>query len=245
MLAQMGKKVLRPGGIELTREMLSALQINSNDDVVEFAPGLGVTAKLTLQRQPASFVAVDRDEIAARRVGGFLTGPRQRCVVGMAQNTGLPSGSASVVYGEAMLTMQPPTTKDQIVGEVARLIRSGGRYGIHELALVPDDIDEGLREEISRAFGQTIHHLVRPLTAAGWRQLLEQHGMTVQVARTAPMHLLEPRRVIRDEGILGAAQFIINVLRHRDARSRVLKLKRLFRSYRDNVGAIVLVAVKN
>lgn len=241
----MGKKVLRPGGIELTREMLSALRINPNDDVVEFAPGLGVTTTMTLQRKPASYVAIERVEAAARRVAELLTGPNQQCVAGMAQATGLPAESATVVYGEAMLTMQPDATKDQIVGEAVRLLRSGGRYGIHELAIVPESMDETKQEEIARAFGHTIHHLVRPLTAAGWKRLLEGHGMTVQFSSAAPMHLLEPRRVIRDEGLFGAARFVVNVLTHREARSRVLELRKLFRTYRDLVGALVLVATKD
>jgi SAM-dependent methyltransferase len=244
MLAQMGKKVLRPGGIELTHELLSALAIDPRDEVVEFAPGLGVTAKLTLQRNPASYVAVERDEVAAARVRSFLNGSTRRCVVGNAQQTGLPDASTTVVYGEAMLTMQPPATKDAIVSEAVRLLRPGGRYGIHELALVPPDLPEALRAEISGAFGCTIHHLVQPLTTLGWRELLEKHGMKVQAERTAAMHLLEPKRVIRDEGLFGAIRFVFNVLRHKEARSRVLKLKRLFRSYRDNVGAIMLVAVR-
>ena len=244
LLAQMGKKVLRPGGIELTHEMLSALAIGPGDEVVEFAPGLGVTAKLTLRHNPASYVAVERDEVAAARVRSFLNGPSQRCVVRNAQDTDLPAESVTVVYGEAMLTMQPPATKDRIVLEAVRLLRAGGRYGIHELSLVPDNLPASLRAEISAAFGTSIHHLVQPLTQAEWRRLLENHGMKVQYSRTAPMHLLEPRRVIRDEGLWGAVRFLFNVLRHKEARSRVLKLKRLFRSYRNNVGAIVLVAVK-
>jgi hypothetical protein len=244
LLAQMGKKVLRPGGIELTHAMLSALGIGSDDNVVEFAPGLGVTAKLTLAQDPASYVAIERDEAAAARVRAFLNGSNRRCVLGNAQATGLPTGSATVVYGEAMLTMQSPTAKERIVAEAARLLQAGGRYGIHELSLVPSDLNDSLRAEISTAFGSTIHHLVQPLTEAEWRGLLEHHGLTVQFARSAPMHLLEPKRLIRDEGLCGAARFLWNVLRHKEARSRVLELKKLFRTYHDHVGAIVLVASK-
>jgi len=244
LLAQMGKRVLRPGGIELTRQMLEALAISSSDDVVEFAPGLGATAKLTLQRVPNSYTAIERDEVAARQVRSLLNAPRQRCVVGNAQTTGLPAQSASVAYGEAMLTMQPQATKDQIVTEAVRLLRPGGRYGIHELALVPEDLTEPLRNEIARAFGHTIHHLVQPLTVTGWRDLLERRGMEVQSTLTAPMQLLEPARLVRDEGFFGAVRFVVNVIRHREARKRVLELRRLFRSYRDHVSAVALVAVK-
>jgi hypothetical protein len=244
LLAQMGKRVLRPGGMELTRRMLDALAIDSADDVVEFAPGLGATAKLTLQRGPASYVAIERDEAAANHVRKLLNGLRQRCAVGNAQATGLAPQSASVVYGEAMLTMQPAATKDQIVGEAARLLRPKGRYGIHELALVPDDLPDPQRVEIARVFGGTIHHLVQPLTAAEWRDLFERHGLDVQTTLHAPMHLLEPVRLMRDEGPLRAARFVLNVLCHREARKRVLELRKLFRGYRDNVTAIALIGIK-
>ncbi len=60
LLAQMGKRVLRPGGLELTHEMLARLDIGDSDDVVEFAPGLGLTARAALERNPASYIGVER-----------------------------------------------------------------------------------------------------------------------------------------------------------------------------------------
>ena len=54
ILAKMGKKVLRPGGKELSLKMIENLNITSNDDVVEFAPGLGFTAEITLAKKPKS-----------------------------------------------------------------------------------------------------------------------------------------------------------------------------------------------
>lgn len=133
VLARLGKRVLRPGGMQLTRRMLEGLRIQHTDEVVEFAPGMGVTARLTLKLEPASYTAVERDQEAAKIVASYLTGARQECVVGNALDTGLPDQSATVVYGEAMLTMQTQETKRQIVREAYRLLKSGGRYGIHEM----------------------------------------------------------------------------------------------------------------
>src|SRR3990172_169468 len=82
LLAKMGKRVLRPGGLELTHVMLDRLAIGSRDAVVEFAPGLGVTARMTLSRQPVSYTAVERDEAAAAEVRSYLTGANQRCQLG-------------------------------------------------------------------------------------------------------------------------------------------------------------------
>lgn len=244
LLAKMGKRVLRPGGLELTHQLLSELAITSNDDVVEFAPGLGVTAKLTLARKPQSYTAVERDRNAAEVVQRYLTGYTQKCVVGTAEQTGLPSETASVVYGEAMLSMQPDTTKARIIAEAERLLKPGGRYGIHELCLVPDDVDDSIRDAIRRDLSDEIHVGVRPLTVSEWRELFATAGLKVVAEHTAPMHLLEPARVIRDEGFFRAVRFIFNVLTHSAARQRVFRMRRVFRKYGKHLAAISLVAIK-
>lgn len=244
LLAKMGKRVLRPGGLELTRVMLDRLSINSRDDVVEFAPGLGVTARLTLDRQPVSYTAVERDEAAAAEVRSYLIGPRHRCQLGSADQTGLPGQSATVVYGEAMLTMQGPEQKRRIVAEALRLLKPGGRYGIHELSLTPDDLPEAVQENISREMSRNIHVGARPLSAPEWRELLTSVGFKIQSEATTPMHLLEPRRLIRDEGFFRALRFVFNVVRTPEARKRVCSMRRMFRKYRRHLAAISFIAVK-
>ena len=62
LLAKIGKKVLRPGGKKLTNEMVNLLNINPNDAVVEFAPGLGYTTSIILDKNPVSYTGIDIDE---------------------------------------------------------------------------------------------------------------------------------------------------------------------------------------
>lgn len=244
LLAKMGKRVLRPGGLELTRAMLTELAITAEDDVVEFAPGLGVTARMTLAREPHAYTAVERDAHAAAAVQAYVNGENQTCVQGTAERTSLPDGAASVVYGEAMLSMQPASAKERIVGEAARLLRPGGRYAIHELCLQPDDVDESVRDAIRHELSDEIHVGVRPLTVAEWQTLIEQSGLQVVARRTAPMHLLEPARVIKDEGLLRTLRFAWNVATHPAARKRVRTMRRVFRKYNRYLAALVLVAQK-
>ena len=244
LLARLGKRVLRPGGHELTRQMLNGLSIKSSDDVVEFAPGLGFTAQLTLNRKPASYIAVERDEAAANAVRRYLTRSNQTCLIGRAEKTGLSDATATVVYGEAMLTMQTPGKKQQIVQEASRLIKPGGRYGIHELCLVPDDLDEDTKQEIQKALTDAIHIGARPLTVTEWRTLLQAEGFIVHTQATAPMHLLEPKRLIQDEGFWGALRFVGNVLRDSEARHRVKTMRKVFQTYEENLAAIMLVGIK-
>lgn len=240
----MGKRVLRPGGRELTRRMLEQLDIQPRDAVVEFAPGLGVTARMTLSRNPARYTAIERDEAAAAQVRSYLTGPNQRCHLGNAERTGLDDQSATVVYGEAMLTMQGAEQKRKIVAEAFRLLKPGGRYGIHELGFTPDDLPRDIQEDISREMSRNIHVGARPLALREWRELLTGAGFQIQAEAVVPMHLLEPRRLIRDEGWLSALRFVFNVLRRPQARKRVLSMRRMFRKHYRHLTAVSFVAVR-
>ena len=244
VLARLGKRVLRPGGMELTRRMLKALQISATDDVVEFAPGMGITAQLTLRASPASYTAVERDEAAATIVRRYLKGDRQNCIIGSATDTGLPSESATVVYGEAMLTMQPAETKSQIIREAHRLLEKNGRYGIHEMCLLAEDMSDETRKKTERDLTGVVHHGVRPLTISEWRSLLESEGFTIQSVDRASMSLLEPGRLIRDEGVFGALRFLSNLLRDSEARERVLEMRSVFRRNRKQLGALAITAIK-
>ena len=83
----------------------------------------------------------------------------------------------------------------------------------------------------------------RPLTIAEWSRLLD-HGLVVDHVATAPMALLQPRRVIADEGFIRALRFGKNVLINRDARKRVLTMRRTFRRHRERSTAVAIVARK-
>ncbi len=244
VLARSGKRVLRPGGIALTRAMLNDLHIESCDSVVEFAPGLGITAKMTLSCQPASYVAIERDAAAADSLRKNLPGDNVQIRNGVAEETGLPDQCATVIYGEAMLSMQTQANKQRIATEVARLLKTGGRYGLHELCFVPDWLDYARREDMESALSNAIHVGARPLTVGEWRYLLTSAGLTVKTEALAPMSLLEPRRIVQDEGVWRALQFATHIMLHREARRRVLAMRRAFRKCRPNLMAVVLTAAK-
>lgn len=244
LLARLGKRVLRPGGLELTKCMLKSLAIGESDVVVEFAPGLGVTSRLALERHPASYIGIEGNEAAAIQVRRYFSGPNQQCLVGSAGQSCLPESSATVVYGEAMLAMQGTSQKQQIVREAHRILSSGGRYGIHEMCLVPDDLDEGSKQEIQHALSDSIHVNTRPLTSKDWRTLFEEVGFDIKAEEYRSMRLLEPGRLIQDEGLGSALRFLWNLCRENKARQRVLGMRRTFSKYRAHIRAIMLVGVK-
>ncbi|MEM8746997.1 MAG: methyltransferase domain-containing protein [Actinomycetota bacterium] len=244
LLARMGKRVLRPGGRKMTDTLLSQLAIGTTDDVVELAPGLGVTAELILDRSPAGYTAVERDPDAVAAVRRLLRNHRDSCSEGTALDTGLADASADVVLGEAYLTMQSQEHKERMVAEAFRVLRSGGRYGLHELCLRPDGLADAKQDEVRGDLTRAIHVGARPRTAADWTAILEGAGFEITHRSTVPMGLLDPRRLIDDEGIAGVAKIVFNVLRTPAARRRVRTMRATFGRHRDHLGAVCLVATK-
>lgn len=242
LLAGLGKKVLRPGGAELTTTMLRHVRLRGAD-VVEFAPGRGATAAHILEHLPHSYIGVERDRDAAIAVESVLGGTG-RCVVADAAATTLPAASADVVVGEAMLSMRTDRAKSVIMREACRVLRPGGRYAIHELALTPDDLTGEIKENVRTALARSARVNARPLTVAEWTLLCADHGLRVDHVDHAPMTLLEPRRLIADEGVIGAARFVWHLLRDGTARRRILSMRATFRRYRSSLTAVAIVAVK-
>lgn len=249
LMARLGKRVLRPGGLEATRWLIKRAGIGSSDDVIELAPGMGRTARELLGFKPRSYAGVDRDEGAADfakralRKAGFGD---VKIYKSDASSIPVESGSASVVFGEAMLSMQRQEKKRAIIAEAARVLRSGGRYAIHELAVaVERDADtKALIEEIQKDLSTTIHVGVRIGTVAEWRALLSEAGLEVESEKELPMKLLELDRLIQDEGILGTLRFIFNMLRTPGATERLLSVRRSFKKHNKHLIAIAMVAKK-
>ncbi|MBN8920178.1 MAG: methyltransferase domain-containing protein [Rhizobiales bacterium] len=245
LLARLGKRVLRPGGLTMTRSLLKGLSIGPTDDVVEFAPGLGVTARMILEQHPLRYVGVERDASAAQWTARHLPAfPSVSVVTGAADTTGLPAGSASIVVGEAMLSMNTREHKQRIAAEAFRLLRPGGRYGIHELCITPDHMPDEEKQAIDHALSSAIHVGARPLRTQEWKSLLEEAGFRIAETGYAPMHLLQPGRVIQDEGLLGALRLAKNILLDAPARRRVFAMRKVFQQYRSNLSAIFIVAHK-
>lgn len=244
MLARLGKRVLRPGGIELTKILMRAIDICPEDDVVEFAPGLGLTANMACSWNPRSYTGVDRNEEAIQVAKSHINFKRAQFIIGDAERTRLADRYATKVYGEAMLTMHPMCVKRAVIHEAARILKPGGYYGMHELCLQPEDISEPEKRKIFKDLGANMRVHANPLTIPEWRSLLDEEGFDVLQVDTRPMALLEFKRVIQDEGILRTIKIIFNILTHKALRKRILSIREMFRMHSEDIDAVVIIARK-
>lgn len=245
ILAKMGKRVLRPGGKELTEKLVECLHITHEDDLVEFAPGMGFTASMLLSRKPRSYAGIELNEEAAERLRTKMNGtPETRIINTSAAHTGLKDCCADKVIGEAMLTMQADHRKTEIIKEAFRILKNGGLYGIHELGLTPDDLPQETKIIIQKNLAQVIKVNARPLTKIEWCALLKNEGFVIKEVYASPMHLLKPARVVSDEGVLRTMKIGFNVLTHPAAKKRIMQMKGIFQKYEKQMTAFAIVAQK-
>lgn len=244
LLAKLGKRVLRPGGKQLTLKIIKSLQISKNDNILEFAPGMGATASLLLSYHPKSYTAVEANESAAKNLQKKFNGKNSHIIIGNAAQSHIKDESIDKILGEAMLTMQANHRKSEVIQEAYRILREGGLYAIHELCLEPENISEETKEDIQKNLAITMHVNARPLTIVEWENLFKNEGFSIKEVFFSPMRLLELKRVIADEGIFRSIRIGVNILIHQKARRRLMEIRHLFRKYQSHLNAISIVVEK-
>lgn len=150
-----------------------------------------------------------------------------------------------MVYGEACLSLETDNTKRAILAEAARLLRSGGRLGLHELLLTPDDIAAEDKRRIETDLTRTVRVRARPLTLAEWTELLEGAGFKILQVHPAPLQLLAPGTLVRDEGWAGTLRLLGRTVRQPVVLRRVGDLWKTIHRERRNLGAVVIIAARS
>jgi len=245
ILAKMGKRVLRPGGKELTLKLIKNMDIRNSDDIVEFAPGLGFTASIALKNNPNTYTGVELNEEVAAHLKKTINSKTRKIVIGNAADSKLDGNTKDKVYGEAMLTMHADHVKSDIIREAHRILKKGGLYGIHELGLAPDNISENVKADIQKSLSVVIKVNARPLTQSEWVELLKKEGFSIVKIETNSMSLLETKRLIDDEGLMRTMKIFYNVLTHPKDMKRILAMRSTFRKHQNHLNAIAIVAKKD
>ncbi len=244
LLAKMGKNLLRPGGRQLTEWLIKELHISAADDIVELAPGSGSSARLIDQYHPLSYIGIDTDTEVIALLQARFRRKNMRFVQANAAHTALQANSKDLVFSEALLTMQNAGQKKAIIQEVHRILKPGGLYAVHELVFVSHDAEMPIEEALRRQLSKTARVHARPLSSAAWQQLLQNNGFHIINTIQVPMQLLEPKRILNDEGIAGSLKILFHILRHPEAWQRLRHLRSLLRRYNKHLNAIAIIAKK-
>jgi cyclopropane fatty-acyl-phospholipid synthase-like methyltransferase len=242
VLAAAGKTVLRPGGQAATEQLFQWADFKPGETVLELAAGLGNSAIALAKRYNVQVVGIekDADRVAIAQANARSAGldHQVQFVQGNIFQLETISESFDYVLAEAILTMQSPAGKAKILSGGRNCLKGGGKFLSHEL-LVREHM-----ETLHQDLAQATHVNATPLMKQGWLATFEQAGLVVTQHHTGAMRLLDPAQVLKDEGIAHTVQIVWNVMTQPIIRDRILMMRRVLNQYQQNLGYIVLCAVR-
>lgn len=225
-LAKLGKRRLRPGGIEATDWLIAKAGIAAESQVLEVACNMGTTAIELARRVGCRITGIDMDARALEKAKRNIraAGLAERIEVKQANALKLPFADASfdIVINEAMLTMLNQAAKLKAIAEYHRVLKPGGMLLTHDITYFKEDMKAELRE-----LQETIHVQVEPLPVAEWERLFYSTGFAAVAHTTGPMSLMKPTGMLRDEGLLGSMRIAWNGLR-KENRGQFQEMYRFF-----------------
>ncbi|MEP0874155.1 hypothetical protein NDA01_31145 [Trichocoleus desertorum AS-A10] len=143
------------------------------------------------------------------------------------------------MLAEAILTIQSASGKAKILQGICDRLKPRGKFLSHELRV------NDREDEIHRALAAAIRVNSTPLSETNWIATCQTAGLQVLNHQTGVMGLLNPARVIQDEGLIDASKFFWNVLTRPQLRDRLLTMRQVFKQYEHELGYLILCAEQN
>lgn len=228
---------LHPGGLATTAELAELCGVGRGAAVLDVASGTGETACFLAESLGARVVGVDRASEMLRRAKEKRNARELPVTFSNADAANLPFPDAGfdAAICECTLCL---LHKERVLSEMVRVVRSGGRVGMHDLYWKGTATDDQKRtlEDIE---GET------PETLDGWCRLFERAGlvriMTVDKSEAMSRWMRESRKQLGLTGQVVLALKIIGRWGWRGA-ATVLRSERVFSS--DDLGYTLVVGTK-
>ncbi len=242
VMAAAGKKILRPGGKAATEQLFQWAEFKPGDTVLELAASFGHSAIALAKRYGVKVVGVEKnpESVARARANIRAAGLEEQVMVmeGDVFHLEQIPQQFDYVLAEAILTMQSIPGKISILQGIHDRLKPGGQFLSHEL------LANDREDEIHWALATAIRANSTPLSEANWVKTFDIAELQVLHQQTGTMGLLNPTRIIQDEGLPDAMKFFWNVFTQPMVRDRLLTIRRVFKQYDRELGYIILCAVR-
>jgi predicted O-methyltransferase YrrM len=243
VLAAAGQQTLRPGGRTATEKLFAWADFQPGETVLELAASFGYSAITLAQRYGVRVVGIEKNPDSVVRAGANVKAAglsdRVEIVEGDIFHLENLTEQFDYVLAEAILTMQSAPGKTKILRGICDRLKPNGLFLSHELLV--SDVNT---TAIQRDLATTIRVNATPLPAEEWIAVCQQAGLTVQHHQTGSMNLLNPRCIVREEGLSTLLAIGWNMLTKPILRQRILSMRQVFNRYPRELGYIVLCAQK-
>ena len=244
-LARLGKKRLRPGGIQATKWLMAKSQIKKGNHILEVACNMGTTLFDISKKHEITAVGIDIDDQALLKAKQYAEKLHLKnkltFIVGDATQLPFDDDSFDIVINEAMLTMLSIKQKEKALQEYYRVLKPNGILLTHDVCLNQDD--EDINRQIQSDLSKNIQITVQPLTKSSWLNLLSKAQFNRISYQTGKVTLLKPFGMIKDEGLINALKLMKHALK-KENRKRFFSLYKTFKRHDKQISYIVTASTK-
>ncbi len=169
------------GGVRATEELVELCHLGKGQYILDVGCGAGVTACYLAKRYGCRLVGVDISarmiERSRERAKKERVADRVEFRVADAQDLPFEDDLFDAVITESVTAF--PEDKEGAVKEYARVTKPGGYVGLNESTWLKSPPPPEMVAWASQDVGANVN----PLTEAGWKELLEEAGLTEIVVR--------------------------------------------------------------
>lgn len=197
---------LHPGGLSLTRELADLCRIGPGAALLDVACGTGESACFVAATYRAHVEGIDTSEPMIRRAKAKAEARALDASFEVAAATDLPFADATfdaAICECTLCLLDIPRVLDEMV----RVVRPGGRVGMHDLCWQPN-APAALQRALAEAESEF------PETLEGWRRQFERTGLddVTAIDRSGLMSqwMRESRRQL---GLMGQVRLTLQIIR--------------------------------
>jgi arsenite methyltransferase len=235
MSDHVGLKVLHPGGVEATRDLIGFLQPDSNKRVLDIACGKGRTSVYLAKKYGCRVVGIDIRENSIHEATRFAKKHKVDHLVSFrvadAHELPFESNSFDLTVAQAMLILVNDPIK--VIQEATRVLKSGGRSGWLELSWKKSPADEFIQAASKEICAACISNVT---TFEDWKSRFNSTGINDMKVFRYDMRSRGVRGMSVDEGILNGLKVMYKYMTMKPIRTRMKKLDAFFRDYPEYLG---------
>ena len=244
-LAQVGKRVKSPGGLKFSEQFIDLLSLTNQDYVVEYAPGMGATSQIAISQNPRDYRALEQSPLIREYWKRCAHLNAEKLIDAAPWQTGIEEQYVTKVYGENFMLHLTEQQRNATLSETHRILKYGGLFGIHELALKRDDYDPALKNKIEKELAMKFRITSKLYGPDQWSDKFYQHGFKVTNLLRHPVISFKWQGVLRDEGLARSTKIMLKLRSNKQVKSRVKGLREVLNKYQDQVCALCLIGVKH